>query len=209
MAVEKLQADYVSARIAALDTRHGVLTNFPVPPERSLQSTGTSFDPFEFEIRGVYVGPQPVHKPFHEDDVAGPTTRTTPKKHLNVRGRIDMSGRVIKRSHVPGTTQALTPTRASKRKAYWDDAQDKILRRFLRKWGWGCWKRIERSGRLPSEYTAKMIANRARALSLQVSEPIGTGQPGDEPEGSLAAPSMPGPANRPGTVPATQSNVKV
>jgi hypothetical protein len=201
MAQEELEAEYVATRIAALDSRHKVLTSFPVPPEYTLHSTEAMYDPFEFEIRGIYIGPKPVHKPSHEDEVAGPPAmRSAPKKSLKVRGRIDMSGRVIKRSHVPTATQALTPTRASKRKAYWDDAQDRILRRCLRKWGWGCWKRIERSGRLPTEYTAKMIANRARALNLQSSDPTGIAEPGTDPGGSRATPSMSGPAGGPGTV---------
>ncbi|KAI0566007.1 Homeobox-like protein [Gracilaria domingensis] len=48
----------------------------------------------------------------------------------------------------------------------WTPEMDKILRKSLSKFGWGCWARIAASGKLPKEYTAKMIANRAKSIGL-------------------------------------------
>ncbi|CAN8076508.1 unnamed protein product [Agarophyton chilense] len=48
----------------------------------------------------------------------------------------------------------------------WTPDMDKIVRKSLSKFGWGCWARIAASGKLPKEYTAKMIANRAKSIGL-------------------------------------------
>jgi hypothetical protein len=167
--------DYIASRLAVLHSRRELLSRLPKPGEYIYPSTGAVEDPFEFEIRGAYIGlpSKPMSSQERPDEIT--TAESEPRGPLNRRNRVDV-GRITKRRTEFDTRQVLTPTRASKRKAYWDDEQDRTLWRCIRKWGWGCWKRIERSGRLPSEYTAKMIANRAKVLNLQEAYPGATGE---------------------------------
>jgi hypothetical protein len=176
MNIKTATTDYITARLAVLQSRRELLSRLPKPGEHVNPSTGAVEDPFEFEIRGAYIGPRSKAMRSQErlDEIA--SAQLEPGGSLNRRNRVDV-GRVMKRRTELGIRQVLTPTRASKRKAYWDDEQDRTLRRCIRKWGWGCWKRIERSGRLPSEYTAKMIANHAKVLNLQDAYPGATGEP--------------------------------
>ncbi|PXF47810.1 hypothetical protein BWQ96_02492 [Gracilariopsis chorda] len=61
---------------------------------------------------------------------------------------------------------AKTAKRQKRFVSNWTPDMDKIVRKSLAKFGWGCWARIAASGKLPKEYTAKMIANRAKSIGL-------------------------------------------
>ena len=58
----------------------------------------------------------------------------------------------------PGRRPRFTPN--------WTDQMDRTIRKMLSKHGWGCWKKIAQSGKLPPEYHRKLISNRAKALRL-------------------------------------------
>lgn len=50
--------------------------------------------------------------------------------------------------------------------ANWTPEMDKVVKKGLEKHGWGAWSRIAASGKLPKEYTPKMISNRATSIGL-------------------------------------------
>lgn len=52
------------------------------------------------------------------------------------------------------------------------------IRKYVRKYGWGNWKRIERSGKFPANYTARLIAKRAKAMKLDEEVKDGAGAQG-------------------------------
>lgn len=134
------------------------------------QDLPPSDDPYDFERSGFYNGPIFIAggSESHKSDLRSSKRLRKLKKRSSSASR-------------DGARDATTGDRSKKRlrvveqpadaplrrKANWNDDQDRVLRRCIRKWGWGCWKRIERSGKLPAEYTAKMISNRARTLDVQ------------------------------------------
>lgn len=48
----------------------------------------------------------------------------------------------------------------------WTPEMDRVIRKSLAKFGWACWSLIAASGKLPLQYTRKMISSRARTIGL-------------------------------------------
>lgn len=175
----------MSSRAAVLAARREALNKrIPIAIPHAYPLTPTD-DPFGFECYGTYFGAHEADEieailPEGTSNANIRTVKakaaksaafgadTTAKRSSSFEQSGPSVGRIRK---VKNTSQ--DEKRLPKRKAKWDEKQDRMLRRCIRKWGWGCWKRIERSGRLPSSYTSQMISNRARTLNLQSAESTG------------------------------------
>jgi hypothetical protein len=200
-------------RRAVLNVRHAVLIapSFPSVPLHAV-SAAPSHDPFEFETRGVFVAPFAVSSsvPTHAARLASSSNVPPRKKNSEswksdnaangrAKGKGKGKGKGSNRLHrkdIPGIASgrvernerkkdgvAHERTRRPRATANWNEDQDRVLRKCLRKWGWGCWKRISLSGRLPKHYTPRMISNHANILQLQERYAV----PSHGTPGSLAA----------------------
>lgn len=152
-------------QLAVLRARREVLQK-PLPPRIvEEQVSWVSDDPFSYESRGFYAMPGLVRPEdgasTSDDKLSVQLVRSGKKKkrpsQLMSPGGKEKSGRVEKPERK--TTKArFVPN--------WTPEMDKVLRKSLRKWGWGSWTRIERSGKLPKEYTRKIIARRVKILGF-------------------------------------------
>lgn len=153
---------------------------------------------FEFEIQGARVPPLQVTRRSRKSGKTGkagksskaakevkdgkaskPVKAKAGKDRSHDRSRENdraskhvKSGRVSKSKAPSAGAHQPPPPQRTRAKANWNDAQDKMLRKYIRKWGHGQWKRIERSGAFPKEYTAVMIKNRALRLASMSSSKL-------------------------------------
>lgn len=183
----------VAERLAVLEARRSVLSRLGktrVPPQPRV--IVPSVDVFEFETQGARVSQlQPARrsrKPSKTGKGAKSSRAAKEEKHAKdgksaksgkVKvgrerarghsreperpGRSVKNGRVTKAAAAPAASRLPAPR--PRTKANWTEAQDRLLREYVRKWGNGQWKRMERSGKFPKEYTAVMIKNRAMRLA--------------------------------------------
>lgn len=132
-----------------LRARQAVLRR--LPPPRKLEPTVSwcHQDPFAFESRGFYSS-----RPTNGDDT-GNNAGTKKKKKTTkpMTDSLQTAGGIRK---------------AAKQKARfipnWTAELDRMLRKCLRKFGWGSWTRMEQSGKFPVNFTRKILARRVKAL---------------------------------------------
>ena len=149
-------------QLAVLRARKVVLKK-PLPAEEEPPSAWVSNDPFSFESRGFYAPALSGREdsPSRNAESSGLQLSKIIKKKKKV-GKASGSA-VQLRKDKGGRVEKPTRTRFVPN---WTPEMDKILRKSMRKWGWGSWTRIERSGKLPKEYTSKIIARRVKALGF-------------------------------------------
>lgn len=113
-------------------------------------------DSFSFESHGFYV---PLNSAFDY-------TQNRSRRHENSE---EPAGNGIAASHPSAIGSKIAKNSRKRAKRFvtnWTPEMDKVVRKGLTKYGWGSWTRIALSGKLPKEYNAKLIANRARAIGL-------------------------------------------
>lgn len=116
-------------------------------------------DPFAFESHGFFLLARAASGASDESEDGGDKREVLQSERRNPRHsqqRNANSGKVTK-----GTGK-----RARRFVTNWTPEMDKVVRKALAKYGWGCWSRIAQSGKLPKEYNAKLIANRAKSIGL-------------------------------------------
>ncbi len=134
-----------------LRARRSVLSK-ALPPRTSPPSTPwCQDDPFAFESRGFYL---PTDG--HGKSLPMATSKSNKKKR---KGKLNAS--LVDNGGIRKSEKNETRKRSS---PIWTAYMDRFVRKSLRKWGWGSWTRMERTNKLPPEYTAKVIARRVKAL---------------------------------------------
>lgn len=114
-------------------------------------------DPFAFESRGFFLPSKSATGASKDsDDDRDAREALQSKRRKIAQQQKAKSGKVTK-----GTGK-----RARRFVTNWTPEMDKVVRKALSKHGWGCWSRIAQSGKLPKEYNAKLIANRAKSIGL-------------------------------------------
>lgn len=149
----------METHLQVLQARRNVLS---VPPPTildvqprllSTQNSTPQPDSFSFESHGFYIpsnspSDNPLHQHQHSEK---PAHSGTAASHPSTTGSKILKG---------------YKKRAKRFVTNWTPEMDKVVRKCLAKYGWGSWTRIASSGKLPKEYNAKLIANRARAIGL-------------------------------------------
>ncbi len=128
--------------LAVLNARRAALRK-PAPPrveEKSEERTEDQEDPFAFESRGFYAP--------YVNDVPRPK---------NVRKRVKPP--ILPRAIIKKPEKTKTRFLPN-----WTPQLDKMLRKCLRKFGWGSWTRMEQSGKFPKNYSRKILSRRAISL---------------------------------------------
>lgn len=144
-------------QLRILEARRKVLAS-PLPPRKHSPSTTihkTSFHtihPIHHQTNAFFIPPPPKSSP--------------DKPNLNLVKSHTATNLSATKPHPPVTGAVTKPGRRPRLIAHWTEPMDRIIRKMLSKYGWGCWTRIASSGKLPPEYHRKMIANRAKALGL-------------------------------------------
>lgn len=116
-------------------------------------------DPFAFESRGFFLLERTASGAPEGSEDSGDKRETLQSERRNLKHsqqRNANSGKLTK-----GTGK-----RARRFVTNWTPEMDKVVRKALAKHGWGCWSRIAQSRKLPKEYNAKLIANRAKSIGL-------------------------------------------
>lgn len=111
-------------------------------------------DPFAHESHSFFISPLPL-----------PTPPSPPSSPGSADAPADVPAGPTDRPSSPVRPPATVP-RGRRAVANWTPEMDRAVRRALAKHGWGCWSKIASSGKLPEQYTRKMISNRAKALGL-------------------------------------------
>lgn len=170
--------------VAILETRRRVLMS-PAPPIGKLRKCNKPPlpDPFSHESYSFF-----FYNSFsrnsstqHENNVsqaatsrsktvASPSTTAATQPRLG-KDPTPVSSqpppKVITSERTTGDSGQKRPVKKTKRfVTKWTAEMDKVLRRALAKHGWGCWTLIAQSGKLPPEYSRKMISNRAKSIGL-------------------------------------------
>lgn len=107
-------------------------------------------DPFSVEAYGQFLpSPQVVQ--------IASTTNDIEKKSKDIASNVRA---------VASSASKVTKRRGRRFVSNWTPEKDEVIRQSLIKYGWGAWTRIANSGKLPKEYTPKMISNRANSIGL-------------------------------------------
>eukprot|EP00177_Eucheuma_denticulatum_P001916 GFKZ01003425.1.p1 GENE.GFKZ01003425.1~~GFKZ01003425.1.p1 ORF type:complete len:167 (-),score=22.93 GFKZ01003425.1:701-1201(-) len=148
----------METHLQVLHARRNVLASTPstsqAPPPPALPAPQP--DPFSFESHGFFL------TSLLPSDSSSPTPANQNPLTSNTRTARTFQSSAARRNN------ATKPTKKRQRRfvTNWTPEMDKIVRKSLAKYGWGSWTRIASSGKLPKEYSAKLIANRARAIGL-------------------------------------------
>lgn len=128
--------------LAVLNARRAVLKKTVPSREENWRDdfTDDQEDPFAFESRGFYA-------PFVSDVPRSKSVRKRVKPPILPRA-------IIKKPEK--TKTRFLPN--------WTPQLDKMLRKCLRKFGWGSWTRMEQSGKFPKNYSRKILSRRALTL---------------------------------------------
>lgn len=150
------------SNLRILQARRAALAN-PLPsvsparqPSNHLESSASPGDASHLENHAFYLHNLTSHS--HHPDTPHVTkkhTTTLPDSRPTKPNKSAATARVGK-----------TTSKRQRFIANWTPQMDKVIRKALAKHGWGCWTKIALSGKLPQEYTPKMISNRARAIGL-------------------------------------------
>ena len=134
-------------------------------PSPKPQNTRPQHDPFQFETYGQLVHPYmpTISKQENLKDtmIKQPTMTETKPTNSSVTNHEKKKNTVSN-----GKIQKEAPKRPRRFVTNWTEAMDKTIKKFLVKFGWGCWSKIATSGKLPKEYNSKIIANRAKSMGL-------------------------------------------
>lgn len=151
MQQQQNQLDIVKARSVAMRAP----INFS--PHLQNETYGPSLDPFWSETTSFFL---PTTTPTALSSAKPIHQTLLPKTHSSVlNSAAPSSPSSNPKIHKPNKRQKRFVTN-------WTPQMDKIVRKSLAKFGWGCWSRIASCGKLPKQYTAKMIANRAKSIGL-------------------------------------------
>lgn len=135
-----------------------------IPPLKP-QDTKPQHDPFQFESYGQLVHPYiPItskEENLKEKMIKQPAITETKPTNNSVNNHDKKKNSVSN-----GKVQKDAPKRPRRFVTNWTEAMDKIIKKSLVKFGWGCWSKIAASGKLPKEYNSKIIANRAKSMGL-------------------------------------------
>lgn len=142
--------EYLENHLQLLRTRRQALSR-PLPPRKPTPSTPwCEDDPFEVESRGFYTSAPATSGTSPGDKTQRPSSK---KKR---KGKVGDS--LVERGN------GVRKPDKSRSNPIWTPALDKLLRKYLRKLGWGAWARIEKTNKFPAEFTAKVVSRRAKAL---------------------------------------------
>lgn len=147
----------METHLQVLHARRKILASTPsTTPAAPSAPTAPQPDPFSFESHGFFL---PSVLP---SDSASPnsTNRNPLSPHPHTARTFQSSA--ARRNNASKATKK----RQRRFVTNWTPEMDKVVRKALAKYGWGSWTRIASSGKLPKEYNAKLIANRARAIGL-------------------------------------------
>lgn len=134
--------------INVLRARQAVLRRPKPPGKPELNTKWGHDDPFAFESRGFYSSRLPSG-----DNATGSTTEKKKKKAMKPSNTLSALGGIRK----PEKQKArFLPN--------WTAERDRMLRKCLRKFGWGSWTRMEQSGKFPPNFTRKILARRVKSL---------------------------------------------
>lgn len=146
---------------ALLARRRALAAPLPsvINPPPKLHRVTPRDDPFAVESHGLYTT-LPRRVAANAYPKVPISTEKSPSSNLSKAASSSV------KSIVPAKISKPPSSRQRRFVTNWTPDMDKVIRKALAKTGWGSWTRIVASGKLPKEYTAKMISNRAKSIGL-------------------------------------------